>query len=652
MKKITIGLLLLTGSLFGQVKLNQLAPAPTGSVMTIVTNSTTGIYTYTAPSLTGTGSSTVTGTFPNYIISNSSDVITTATQTLTNKTLVTPIIGTITGVSGANGLTILTNNTASSSIARGINFTPTLIASANNDVLIGLDVNTTFTNGAFTGITNFSARYSNDISINSLIAGKGTSNLNSCTGFGAGVLQLSNNTARDNTAMGYYDLSANTTGYENSAFGHGAMISNITGNSNAGFGYRAIRWNTSGSGNAALGTECLESNTSGGYNTAIGGFALSRNLTGSYNAVVGYQSMYNNISGSYGVAIGYNAMFNCNNTATPFNNTNIAIGFSSMRSSATLSLNIGGDNLSIGYSSMYNVSTGYQNQAFGSNTMYNLTSGARNQAMGYNSLFALTSGTDNNAIGDVSLRFLTTGALNTSIGSNSQYSNINGSSNISVGYNSLYTNQSSNNVSIGVNSLLNVNNNANTALGYEAGRSINSGSNNTFIGNDAGYNASQKLDAVNSMALGNTAFTTKSNQIVLGNTSVVETVINGKTILMPSTTSIASENIPSGVAPTTPVNGDVWNDGTDLKTYVNSTTQTILKGVRGTVSVAGATAQTAFTVTFGGIQPNNTFYVGITALNAVTAAQNYVMTRTTTTFTVTYLTGLTGTVAFDWVLIQ
>ena len=55
---------------------------------------------------------------------------------------------------------LLVNNsvTAASLIARGTNLTPTLVASANNDVLVGLDINPTFTNGAFTGVTNYSLR--------------------------------------------------------------------------------------------------------------------------------------------------------------------------------------------------------------------------------------------------------------------------------------------------------------------------------------------------------------------------------------------------------------------------------------------------------------------------------------------------------------
>jgi hypothetical protein len=53
--------------------------------------------------------------------------------------------------------------TAASAIGRGVYFNNTLTASANNDVLIGLDVLPTFTNGAFTGVTNYAARFGGDV---------------------------------------------------------------------------------------------------------------------------------------------------------------------------------------------------------------------------------------------------------------------------------------------------------------------------------------------------------------------------------------------------------------------------------------------------------------------------------------------------------
>ena len=58
---------------------------------------------------------------------------------------------------------LLLNNsvTAASAIARGMNVTSNLTAAANNDVLVGLDISPTFTNGAFTGVNRFGLRVLN-----------------------------------------------------------------------------------------------------------------------------------------------------------------------------------------------------------------------------------------------------------------------------------------------------------------------------------------------------------------------------------------------------------------------------------------------------------------------------------------------------------
>jgi len=72
------------------------------------------------------------------------------------------LYGGLTGTSASfSGLTTITGSTtASSGIARGANITSTLIASANGDTLVGLYINPTFTNGAFTNVTNYAARIS------------------------------------------------------------------------------------------------------------------------------------------------------------------------------------------------------------------------------------------------------------------------------------------------------------------------------------------------------------------------------------------------------------------------------------------------------------------------------------------------------------
>jgi hypothetical protein len=74
----------------------------------------------------------------------------------------------VTGTSRLNGsLTVTGSTTAVSAIARGANFTPTLVAAANNDVLVGLDIAPTFTNGSFNGVSNFALRVQGPTQINS-----------------------------------------------------------------------------------------------------------------------------------------------------------------------------------------------------------------------------------------------------------------------------------------------------------------------------------------------------------------------------------------------------------------------------------------------------------------------------------------------------
>ena len=74
------------------------------------------------------------------------------------------VLGTTTTI--ASGLIVTGSVTAASAIARGANLSPTLVASANGDMLVGLDINPTFTNGAFTGVTTLAIRVTGNISAN------------------------------------------------------------------------------------------------------------------------------------------------------------------------------------------------------------------------------------------------------------------------------------------------------------------------------------------------------------------------------------------------------------------------------------------------------------------------------------------------------
>ena len=70
-------------------------------------------------------------------------------------------LGNAGNATGTNMLLMQGSITAGSALGRGIGMDTALVAAANNDVLVGLDINPTFTNGAFTGVQNVDLRTKN-----------------------------------------------------------------------------------------------------------------------------------------------------------------------------------------------------------------------------------------------------------------------------------------------------------------------------------------------------------------------------------------------------------------------------------------------------------------------------------------------------------
>lgn len=108
----------------------------------------------------------------------------------------------------------------------------------------------------------------------------------------------------------------------------------------------------------------------------------------------------------------------------------------------------------------------------------------------------------------------------------------------------------------------------------------------------------------------------------------------------------------SGIAP-----GNVLQvDGNiDNTTGVNADTQTFVQDALTALPLSGSfsgvgTATTTFTVTFGPTLSDTNYQVVATPSNILSAAVFYINNKTTTTFDVVYLAGLTGTVAFDWIV--
>jgi hypothetical protein len=109
---------------------------------------------------------------------------------------------------------------------------------------------------------------------------------------------------------------------------------------------------------------------------------------------------------------------------------------------------------------------------------------------------------------------------NIAIGVNALVNNSNVSYNMNDGSYSLLPNLTGvNNTAVGDSSLRDTKGKNNTALGYKSGISNIVGNNNTFLGNSADCN-SNNLN--NSTAIGYKSKITKDNQIVLGNSEIIE----------------------------------------------------------------------------------------------------------------------------------
>jgi hypothetical protein len=332
-----------------------------------------------------------------------------------------------------------------------------------------------------------------------------------------------------NTSVGDSALAANTYGKYNTAIGHKSLNANTSGYANTGIGEQALLSNTTGYNNTAIGQNSLQTNTTGYGNTGIGIYALFGNTTGYANTAIGQDALHTNTTGFSNTAIGIQA----------------------------LTLN---------------------------------TTGAGNTAIGNGALHGNTTANNNTALGNGCMYANTTGSSNTAVGTNSLLSNTTGASNTAFGFGALQTITVANNsTAVGYASLQNATGANNTAIGINSGQSITTGTNNSFLGYLAGNNASQKVDATNSTAIGNGSYTTKSNQVVVGNTSITETLLNGNVgfgmtisptarVHLPAGTATAGTaplKLTSGTNMTTPEAGAFEFDGTNLYFTIGSTRKTV-----------------------------------------------------------------------------
>jgi hypothetical protein len=193
-----------------------------------------------------------------------------------------------------------------------------------------------------------------DLTVNSIIVGKGGGAVATNTALGNGALN-SNTTGGNNTAIGYLSLISNTTGVNNTSVGKESLYTNTTGGNNVANGYQALNKNTTGGDNTAIGNFALSNNTTASSNIAVGGYALFNNTTGTYNTSVGFQVNINNTTGSNITAIGFQA--NTSNTT-------------------------GNDNTAVGYQALAGNTTGYYNTVLGKYAGQYITTGNSNTIIG------------------------------------------------------------------------------------------------------------------------------------------------------------------------------------------------------------------------------------------------------------------------------
>lgn len=239
---------------------------------------------------------------------------------------------------------------------------------------------------------------------------------------------------------------------------------------------------------------------------------------------------------------------------------NLAIGANAFADSVDSS-----NCVAIGNDAAASVTDGFDCTWIGVRAGQDATEGVGDTAVGFRAMQKATVARNNTALGD-SAFFMNQGAAGVAIGYTAAEYMTNGSSGVFIGYGaararlsavrcvyigdaageitSNYVNcvpatgeggtaAGEDNVGIGTSAINECLGSRVVAVGSTAGGSLVGGVGDalesTFLGFYAGFNALQKVDAINSMALGAKAYTTKHNQVVLGNDQVAETILRGVT---------------------------------------------------------------------------------------------------------------------------
>lgn len=237
-------------------------------------------------------------------------------------------------------------------------------------------------------------------------------------------------------------------------------------------------------------------------------------------------------------------------------------------------LTSGTQNTSVGVNAMRELTSGIGNTSLGASTLTFNQTGQSNTAIGLSSLNK-TTGNNNTAVGFNTGVQITSGTENTIMGRNAM-SGANGSGNTLIGdvAGGLGATAFSNNTGVGWHVFLNVTGSNNVGLGSGVGTNLSSGAKNLIIGKDIEFvsnTASNQVVIANLIdGLGATGTgTTMAGTLGLGRRAMTTAYVS----LPASTATIASQNITAGVAPTTPVDGDMWFVGDVMYRRISGVTK-------------------------------------------------------------------------------
>jgi hypothetical protein len=336
-------------------------------------------------------------------------------------------------------------------------------------------------------------------------------------GFNAG---LNTTIGVQNVFVGAYAGQGSVSGTQNTAMGYFSG-SNITGNNNTMYGAYTGQ-SATGSSNSFFGWQAGSANTSGGNNVCLGFQAGGNNLTGSTNVIIGNQAGRTISGGS--------------TAATVINNSII----------------IGSNAYPLADSQTNQIVIGYNVVGLGSNT----------------TVLGNSSTTFAAIYGNIGIGTTTDAGFKLDVNGTARMNSIQGPGTATL------TLQSH----VGATAALTVqfaSNQSSTSLDKPIISAIGTFNPSSGAATFAGLSFTATINQTGTATGISRGLYINPTLTAAADFRAIE-VASGITILGAATTAKASLRIPSGTAPTSPVNGDIWFDGTNLNVRIAGVTRTIV----------------------------------------------------------------------------